>query len=66
LIVKQAMFAYVNHARIHSWNQPILSNEDNISCSRKQQQPLIGLELTTDRHPLITSQTRAMPNGPLY
>jgi len=23
-IVKQAMFAYVNHARIRSWNQPVL------------------------------------------
>ena len=25
-IVKQAFFAYVNHARIRSWNQPVLSN----------------------------------------
>jgi len=24
--VKQAFFAYVNHARICSWNQPVLSN----------------------------------------
>jgi len=24
--VKQAIFAYVNHARIRSWNQPVLSN----------------------------------------
>jgi len=27
LIVNQAMFVYVNQARIHSWNQPVLSNE---------------------------------------
>ena len=25
-IVKQAIFDYVNHARIRSWNQPVLSN----------------------------------------
>jgi len=29
--VKQAIFAYVNHARIRSWNQPVLSNEDKVS-----------------------------------
>jgi len=39
--VKQAMFAYVNH---------VLSNEGKVSCSRKQRGPLLGLELTTDRH----------------
>ena len=22
-------FAYVNHARIHSWNQPVLTNESS-------------------------------------
>jgi len=27
LIVKHAIFAYVNHAQINSWNQPVLSNE---------------------------------------
>ena len=29
------LFAYVNHARIRSWNQPVLSNESKVSCSRK-------------------------------
>ena len=53
-IVKHAMFAYVNYARIRSWNQPILSNKGKASCSRKQ----LGFTLTTGRHPLITSQTR--------
>ena len=24
------------HARIRSWNQPVLSNKDKVSCSRKQ------------------------------
>jgi len=24
---KQAIFAYINHNQIHSWNQPVLSNE---------------------------------------
>ena len=44
------MFAYVIHARIRSWNQPVLSNEGKgkVSCSRKQQGPLLGLKLTTD------------------
>ena len=26
-----------NHAQIHSWNQPVLSNEGKVSCSRTQQ-----------------------------
>jgi len=42
-IVKQAMFAYVNHAQIRSWNQPVLSNEGKVSCPRKQRGPLLGL-----------------------
>jgi len=25
----------VNHAQISSWNQPVLRNESNVSCSRK-------------------------------
>ena len=29
-------FAYVNHARIRSWNQPVLGNESKNSCSKKQ------------------------------
>jgi len=32
-IVKQSMFVYVNHARIRSWNQPVLSNEGKVSCT---------------------------------
>jgi len=44
--LKQELFAYVNHARIDSWNQPVLSNEANISCSKKQREPLMGLKLT--------------------
>ena len=51
--MKQTLFAYVNHARIRSWNQPILSNEGNVSCSRKQREPLMGLELMTDKQPQI-------------
>jgi len=42
--VKQAIFAYVNQVRIRSWNQPVLSNEDKVSCSRKQQEPLMGFQ----------------------
>ena len=51
------IFAYVNHAQIRSWNQPVLSNESKVSCSMKQRGPLMGIELTTDRYPPITSQT---------
>ena len=34
--LKQLSFAYLNHARIFSWNQPELSNEVKVSCPRKQ------------------------------
>ena len=30
-----------------SWNQPVLSNKGKVSCSRKQQGPLMGLKPTT-------------------
>ena len=33
-----------NHARIHSWNRPVLSSKGNNSCWRKQRGPLMGLE----------------------
>jgi len=58
--VKQAIFAYVNHARIRSWNQPVLNNVSKVSCSRKQWEPLTELKLTTDRLPLIKSQTHCV------
>ena len=41
-IVKQENLAYVNHARIRSWNQPVLSNTG--TCSRKQHEPLMGFQ----------------------
>jgi len=42
--VKQAILAYVNHAQIHSWNQPVLRTyKGQVSCSRKQQELLMGL-----------------------
>ena len=50
------MFDYVN--RIRFWNKPVLSNKGKVSCSGKQRGPMLGLELTTDRHPPTTSQTR--------
>jgi len=40
---------------MHSWNQPVLSNEGNGFLSRKQQKALMVLELTTDKHPEIRS-----------
>ena len=40
LIVKQAICAYVNHARICSWNPPVLSNEGKCkSCSNLFMEP---------------------------
>jgi len=36
--VKQASFAHGNHARIRSWNKPLVSNEGKVSYSRKQRQ----------------------------
>ena len=56
--MKQALFTYVNQSRIGFWKQPVLSNESKVSSSRKQQEPLMGLEPTTDRHPPTTSQMR--------
>ena len=47
-----------NYWRISSWNKPVLINEGNVSCSRKQLEPLVGFELTPDRHLLITGQGR--------
>ena len=60
------MFVYVIHARIRSWNQPVLSNEGKVSCSRKQQGPLLGLELTTDRHPLRVRRGTHCDTPPKY
>jgi len=37
-IVKQALVAYVIHARIRSWNQPVLNNEGKDYFSRKQRE----------------------------
>ena len=31
LIVKQAVFAYVNYTRLRSWNQPVLNSEGKVS-----------------------------------
>ena len=36
-----------NHARIRSWNKPVLINKGNVSCSRKQRGPLREFQLTT-------------------
>ena len=37
---------YVNHARIRSWNQPVVSIEGKVL--KQQREPLIRFELTTD------------------
>ena len=52
-IVKQAIFAYVNYARIRSWDQAVWSNEGKVSCSWKLREAFMRLELTTDRHTTI-------------
>ena len=48
----------LNHAQIRSWNQPVLSNDGKVLCSRKQREPLLGTGLKTDKHPPTTSHTR--------
>ena len=40
--MKQAIFAYVNHAGIRSVNQPVLSSQGKVSCSRKQRKNLLA------------------------
>ena len=57
LIVK-TFFAYINHAPICSWNQPVLSNECKVSSSRKQREPLMGFKLTTERLSQTLDQLR--------
>ena len=57
-IANKATFAYANHAQIRSWNQPVLSNEGKVPCSRKQREPLLETGLKTDKHPPTTSHTR--------
>jgi len=47
--VKPAIFVNLNHARIFSLNQPVLSNESkNKSCSRIQQESLIMSDSTSN------------------
>ena len=41
---------------LKSLNQPVLINEGKVSCSIEQLEPLMGFELTPDRHSRITSQ----------
>ena len=62
--MKQAIFANVNHTQINSWNQPVASNVGKVSCSRKQQKPLLGLKLTTDNiHQLEVSHTTKLSHA---
>ena len=53
-------FTYVNHPWFCCWNpsnQPVLSNEGNISCSTYHREPFMGFEQASTRHPPITNQT---------
>ena len=45
-------YASINHALIHYWNQPGLSHEGEVSCSRKPCAPLMGFELMACSSPL--------------
>ena len=44
-LLRRPVFTYVTHARIHSGNQSVLSNEGNVYCSMKQRESLMGIEL---------------------
>jgi len=46
-IMKQALCAHTNHPRIHNFNQLVQSNARNVSCLKKQREPLMELEFTT-------------------
>jgi len=48
-------FPCLNYYPIPSWNQPVLSNEGKLYMLKNPTEPLIGLELTTDRHQPNTS-----------
>ena len=50
-----------NHSCICSWNPPVLSNEGKASCSRNQQEPLMGFEHKTG---LITDTLLTTPRPP--
>ena len=54
-LVYTNLFQQVNHILTHSWNQPVLSNEGEVSCSRKQREPWNGIYLMTERHPFYES-----------
>ena len=43
-----------NRTQICSWNQPALSNDGKVSCSRKQCEPLMRFKPKTDRGRLAT------------
>ena len=63
MIDKQADFAYVNNARIHSWTQSVLSNEGKVSCSRKQKEPLMEPG-THDLQVSMDYESDALPTVP--
>jgi len=44
-----------NHTQFLSWNQPVLSYEGKVSCSRKQQEPLMWFEQDAEKIHLILS-----------
>ena len=48
-ILKQVIYVNANQVRFRSWSQPVLRNEFKVSCSVKQQEPLMGFELRTDQ-----------------
>jgi len=44
---------------MHTGNKLVLTNKGIVPCLRKQEEPLILLELTSDRHPHVTSQYKS-------
>ena len=46
----------INNARIRSWNQPVLINESKVTLFKKQREPSMGSELTSDMHQQIRNQ----------
>ena len=61
LIVKEAVFVYVNHSQILSWNQPVLNNE---SFLLKETMEAFDGARTHDLQASINHKSDPLPTAP--
>jgi len=57
-IMKQAFFAYVNHARIRSWNHPVLSSVGKVFLHKETSGAFHGARTHDWQASTDSSQTR--------